>query len=38
MSRFTVPAGIVAAILATTVTLLAVCVPMSSVWFTAAGI
>ena len=33
MSRSVVPAGVVAALIATAVTLLLVCVPMSSVWF-----
>ena len=35
MSRPLGPAGVVAAILAATITLLAVCVPMSTVWFNA---
>lgn len=33
MSRSVVPAGVVAALIATAVTLLLVCIPMSSVWF-----
>ena len=37
MSRSVVPAGVLAALIATAVTLLLVCVPMSSVWFAAAG-
>jgi hypothetical protein len=37
MSRSVIPAGVVAALLATAITLLLVCVPMSSVWFGAAG-
>lgn len=37
MSRFVIPAGVFAAIVATAITLLAVCVPMSSVWFAAVG-
>ena len=37
MSRSIVPAGAIAAILATAATLLAVCVPMSAVWFAATG-
>jgi hypothetical protein len=36
MSRSIVPAGIVAALFATAVTLVLVCVPMSSAWFAAA--
>ena len=37
MSRSVVSAGVVAALLATAITLVLVCVPMSSVWFAAAG-
>jgi len=36
MSRSIVPAG-VAALIATAITLMLVCVPMSSVWFAVAG-
>lgn len=37
MSRSIVPAGVFAALIATAVTLLLVCVPMSRLWFGAAG-
>jgi hypothetical protein len=37
MSRSVVPAGVIAALIATAITLVLVCVPMSSVWFAAAG-
>jgi hypothetical protein len=37
MSRSFVPAGIVAALIAAAITLVLVCVPMSSVWFGTAG-
>lgn len=33
MSRSVVPAGVIAALLATAITLVLVCVPMSTVWF-----
>ena len=37
MSRSFVPAGVIAALIATAITLVLVCVPMSSVWFAVAG-
>jgi len=37
MSRSVVSAGVVAALLATAIILVLVCVPMSSVWFAAPG-
>ena len=37
MSRSVVSAGVVAALLAAAITLVLVCVPMSSVWFAVAG-
>jgi len=37
MSRSIIPAGVIAALIATAITLALVCVPMSSVWFAAAG-
>lgn len=37
MSRSVVSAGVVAALIAAALTLVLVCVPMSSVWFAAAG-